>query len=106
RYVQVVESDVVIVADASALSPSGEAQSRLFRYVRERSVMSDVQEMARRRGGFLLRGATGRTHLLSVDQKDVGPAIAVIVEDGDAGAGRFDDVVFGFRGPTYVGHGN
>ncbi len=41
----------------------------------------------------------------SVDEEDVGQAVAVVVEDGDAGAGGFDDVVLGVGASVDVANG-
>ena len=47
------------------------------------------------RGGWWAGFAPGVglvVHFLPVDEEDVGPAVAVVVDDGDSAAGSFDDV--------------
>ncbi len=56
-----------------------------------------VEEMV---GGCGLVGCGScARHVGAVDEEDVGPAVTVVVEDGDAGAGGFDDVTLGFALP-------
>ena len=41
----------------------------------------------------------------AIDQKNVGPAIIVVIEDGDAGAGGLDDVFLGVDAAEDFLHG-
>src|SRR5580700_12077264 len=41
----------------------------------------------------------------AVDDEDVGPAVVVVVEDGDAGSGGFNDVFFGVHAAENHGIG-
>jgi hypothetical protein len=50
---------------------------------------------------FELRG-----EFLPVDEEDVGPAVVVVVEDGDAGAGGFYDVALAGGGAVDVDDGD
>src|SRR5581483_3794067 len=38
----------------------------------------------------------------AVDQEDVGPAVIVVIEDGDAGAGSLDNVLLGLESAKNV----
>ena len=102
--VEVVESVVVIVADADALAPAGGDEAGLGGDVGEGAVVVVVEEVA---GGLVLfvpgvcawEGG-------AVDEEDVRPAVAVVVEDGDAGAGGLDDVTFGLDAAVNVANGD
>src|SRR5260370_10402080 len=87
--VKIFEAIVVVIADAHALSPAGVSQAGFFGDIGERAVMVVAVEVVRRctdlRQGFQ-RGA--------VYEENVGPAIIVVIENGDAGSRRFDDVFF------------
>ncbi len=87
--VEVVEAVVVVVADAGSLAPGGQGEAGFGGDVGEGSVVVVVEEVAG--GGVFLRGRGGG-EFGAVDEEDVGPAVAVVVEDGDAGAGGLDDV--------------
>src|ERR1700751_308132 len=54
-------------------------------------------------GGVLVGGASLEGG--AVYEENVGPAVVVIVEDGDAGASGFDDELFGVASPENVRHG-
>src|SRR5260370_1267523 len=87
--VKIFEAIVVVIADAHALSPAGVSQAGFFGNIGERAVMVVAVEVARRctalRQGFQRR---------AVYDENVGPAIIVVIENGDAGSRRFDDVFF------------
>ena len=87
--VEVVEAVVVVVACADSLSPAARSQPGLLSHVGKAAIVIVVEQMI---GGSGL----ARRHLKggAVDDEDVGPAIIVIIKDGDAGAGGFDDVLF------------
>ena len=102
--VEVVEAVVVIVADAGALAPTGREEAGLGGDVGEGAVVVVVEEMV---GGFCCcRGRSRSSEFASVDEEDVGPAVAVVVEDGDAGAGGFDDVALGVDAAVDVADGD
>ena len=42
----------------------------------------------------------------SIDEEDIGPAIAVVVENGDAGASALDDVTLGLNTSVDVANGD
>ena len=98
--VDVVVAVVVIIADAGSLPPTGGDEAGLGGDVGEGAVVVVVEEMAG--GGGTLAGSGKRG---SVDEEDVRPAIAVIVDDGDAAAGGFDDVALGLSTAVHVAHG-
>ena len=100
--VEIFAAVVVVVADADALAPAGVQQAGFLGDVGERAVVIVVVEMVRWRASFCARD--GVIELRAVDDENVGPAVVVVVEDGDAGAGGFDDVFFGGDAAKGVGH--
>jgi hypothetical protein len=98
--VQLLETVIVVVTDADALAPAGMGQAGFFSDIGKRAVVVVVVEMI---GRSLLYG--GVFEFRAVDDEDVGPAVVVVVEDRDAGAGGFDDVFFGGDTAEGVGHG-
>src|SRR5712675_927470 len=42
----------------------------------------------------------------AVDEEDVGPAVAIVIEDGDSGAGGLDDVALGIDTSVDVADGD
>ena len=92
--VKIFPSVVVVVANANALSPAGRGQAGFGGHVGEGSVMIVAVQM--------IAGALpGRKpfELRAIHQKDVGPAVVVVVENRDAGSGGFDDVFLGVEPP-------
>ena len=87
--VKIFPAVVVVVADAYALAPPGVSQAGFCRDVGESAVMVVAIKVAR--WGFPWREGIKRR---AVHHKNVGPAVVVIVKDGDAGAGGFDNVLF------------
>jgi hypothetical protein len=90
--VEVVEAIVIVVAHADSLAPTGGGKARVGRDVGEGAVVVIVEEMA---GGLsvYLRGCHGG----AVNKEDVGPAVAVVIEDSYAGACCLDDVALGIN---------
>src|SRR5579872_1220112 len=88
--VEIFPSVVVVVADANALSPAGRGEARFRRHVGESAVMVIVIETIARTlpGGKSLEPC-------AIHQKNVGPAVVVVVEDRDAGSCGLDDVFLG-----------
>src|SRR5580704_15290356 len=87
--VEVFPSVIVVIAHADALAPSCRRETCLGSYIGESSVVVVVVEMVGR--GF----SVGKSfESCSVDEEDVGPSVVVVVEDGNASAGSFDDVFF------------
>src|SRR5262249_27086005 len=84
---------VVVVADGSAHGEAGGGYPGLVCYVSESAVMVVVEESAS--GFFAFEGHvdSGR-----VGEIDVGPAVAVVIDDDDAAAHGFDDVLLFRRG--------
>ena len=87
---QVVVTVVVVVAGRNALSPSAGAKARLARHINERAVPLVAIEMARR-----CVVDPGSRPAGAVEQEDVRPIVVVVVDDGEAAPGCFQDVVFG-----------
>src|SRR4029077_18883866 len=85
--VEVFEAVVVIVPHANTLAPAGVSQARLFSHIGERAVVIVAVEMA---GGSFAGGEAFQFR--TVHEKNVGPAVIVIIEDGDAGPGRLNDI--------------
>ena len=77
---------IVVIADGDAVGPAGIADAGFAGNVGEGAVVVVVEEGA---AGLdsLLRHVDG----LGVGEVDVGPAVAVIVDEGDAAAHGFDD---------------
>ena len=89
--VEIFPTIVVVVANANTLAPAGRFQPSRFRYIGKCTVVVVVIEVVRRRA--LTSRAFQRG---SVDQKNIRPPVIVIVKNGDARSGGFDDVFFGF----------
>jgi len=88
--VKIFPAVVVVIADADALAPSGVEQAALPSDIGKCTIMIVVVEMAG--GGF----GSGKTFEGgAVDDEDVRPAVIVVIEDGDAGPGGFNDVFLG-----------
>ena len=87
RDVEILPAIIVIVASANALSPTRRAQAGFHRDVGESAIMIVAIEVIRRpltrRKSFQRR---------AVDDENVRPAIVVVVEDGNPGSGRLNDV--------------
>ena len=88
---EIVEAVVVVVADAAGLAPAG--------FVLEAGAVGDVgegavaivfEEMA---AGLLAGGEAFETP--AVDEEEVQPAVVVVVVEGDAAAGGFEEVLVG-----------
>ena len=98
--VEIFPSVVVVVADADALAPAVRGQPGLGGHVGKSSVVIVAIQMIggrRSRRKSFERGA--------VHQENVGPAIVVVVENRDAGAGGLDDVFLGVLAAEDLGHG-
>ena len=88
--VQIFPAIVVVVADAHALAPSGGGQPGFRGHIGERPVVIVVIQVIG--GSVLLRESFERR---AVHDENVGPAVVVVIKDGDAGAGGFNDVFLG-----------
>src|SRR6185503_12981313 len=85
---QIVVAVVLVVADAGALAPPARGQTRARGHVLERAAALVPVEM--------IDGRTcGRESFerRSVDEEQVEPAVVVVVDRGDAGAGRLEEVL-------------
>src|SRR4051794_32217271 len=89
RDVEIFVTVVVVVADAGSLTPGVEADAGFCGDVCKGAVVVVVEEVA---GGFVFDGF----ECCAVDEEDVLPAVAVVIEDSHTGAGGFDDVALGF----------
>src|ERR1700676_4620301 len=87
--VQVVESVVVVVANASSLTPTRMTQAGLFGDIGEGAVVIIVVQVAGRRVRSVKRIERG-----SIDDENVRPAVIFVVKYRHAGASGFDDVFF------------
>src|SRR5277367_4338233 len=90
RDVEIFPTIVVVVADADALAPAGRSQAGLFGDVGERAVVIVVVETV---GRTLASGKSFQPR--AIYEKNVGPAVVVIIEDGHAAARGLDDVFLG-----------
>ena len=98
--IEIFPTVVVVIADANALAPAGVGKSGLLRDIGESAVVIVVIEMAR--GRF---SRSGRVKAGAVDDENVGPAVVVVVEDGDTRSGGFDDVFLGVHAAEDYGIG-
>ena len=91
-YVEIGQAIVIVVANAGPLAPAGAGEPGLRGDVGEGAVLIVVEEVARRRrSGFFGFGM----EVSSIDEEDVGVAVAVVIKDGDAGTGSLEDVALG-----------
>jgi hypothetical protein len=81
---------VVVVTGADALSPAFAGDTCLLRDVGKRAVAAVSIQVARR-----CSVGRGRRQARPVDEKDVRPSVAVVVDDRDAAAGRLENVLLG-----------
>ena len=88
--VKIFPAVVVVIADANALAPSGAEQAALPNDIGKGAIMIVVVEMAGRGfdGGKAFEGG-------AVNDEDVRPAVIVVIKDGDARSGGFNDVLLG-----------
>src|ERR1700722_560466 len=88
--IEIFPSIVVVVADANPLPPSGRGEAGLRGHVGERAVMIVAIQVVRRSlsGGKSLEPR-------SIHQKNIGPAVIVVIENRDPGPGGFNDVFLG-----------
>ena len=84
---QVGPAIVVVVTDHRTRGPAGITNARLLSDIREPSIMTVVIERAAR-----LLPAQRHLNALCVRKMNIGPAVAVLVEQRNAAAHRFDDV--------------
>jgi hypothetical protein len=89
-YVQILEAVVIVIADADALAPAAVREAGFLGDIGKRAVVIVAVEMI---GGSVLYVYGRAFELCTVDDEDVGPTVVVVIEDGDAGAGGFDDVL-------------
>jgi len=84
---QIVVAVVVVVADADALPPPGVRDARFECHVGERAV-AIIPEQAR--DGLLSGGKSFEAR--AVDEKNIEPAVVVVVIERDSAAGSFEQV--------------
>ncbi len=109
--VEVFPSVVVIIADCGAESPAATVQASFAGNIGEGSVVVVAVELA---GMAFPRAQIFERR--SVHQKNIHPAVIVVIKDGDAPAHSFHDVSFfqasarevkiDARGPCDIGKGN
>ena len=100
RDVEVFPTVVVIVADANALSPARCGESGLNGHVGECAVMVVSIET-------IARTLPGRKSFEpgAIYEKNVRPAVVVVIEDGDASACGLDDVFLGIKAAENIRRG-
>src|SRR5580704_2414120 len=89
RDVEIFIAVIVVIADANALAPSGVSQACFLSDVSESSVMIIMIEMA-----CVSFSGRRRVKAGAIDDENVGPAVVVVVENGDPGSRGFNDVFF------------
>src|ERR1700760_318161 len=87
--VEIVVAVVVVIADAYTLAPAGYVQSSSFGDVGECAVVVVVIKVA---GVGRAVARIGVKHA-AINEEDVGPAVVIVVEDGDTAAGGLEDVL-------------
>src|SRR4029077_1490731 len=84
---EIVEAVVVVIADADGLPPAGMNEARLSGAGGERTVaIIFVQAI----GGLLAGGKAFQTR--AIHQKNIEPAIVVVIVEGDAAAGGLQQI--------------
>src|SRR5215813_1413159 len=90
---QIVKAVIIEIAHTSALTPTIPRQIGLFGNVGESPVLVVAVKMADRLLAILKTFERG-----PVDEKNIQPAVVIVVNQGDAAAGGLDDVfLLGFR---------
>ena len=84
---QVIVAVVVVVADADALSPAGVSDAGFGGDIGESAVAIVLEQM---RGGLLAGGEAFQAR--AVHQKNIEPAVVVVIVEGDAAAGGFEQI--------------
>jgi len=84
---EIVETVVVVVADADGLSPAGMGEAGFGGDIGEGAVAIIFEEM---RGGLLAGGETFEAG--SIDEKNVEPAVVVVIVEGDAAACGLEEI--------------
>src|SRR5437667_11858550 len=84
---QIFEAVVIVVSNANTCCPTCIAKAGSFGNIRERSItIIFIQAIGRfRRGAFDFRAAK---------QKNIDPAVIVVIDESATTAGRFEDVIF------------
>ena len=95
---EVFEAVVIVVSDAGSLAPAFGGKSCFCSDISESSVVVVVVKVA-------CGGDGGGLHGGAVDEKDVLPAVVVVVEDGYAGACGLEDVALGVDASVDVSGG-
>ena len=94
---EVFKPVVIVISDANALTPTVADQAGFIRHVGEGPVAVIVEEMVR----GLLTGGKAREPR-SVDQKNIQPAVVIVIEEGDAAARSLEDVSLALLSPEIV----
>src|SRR5206468_2606287 len=79
---QIFPAVIVVVPDADALAPSGGSQPRFHGDIGKSTVVIVAKKVI---GGFLALRKSFQSS--AVDDENIGPAVVVVIEDGDTGAG-------------------
>ena len=95
--VEVFPAVVVVVAGANTLSPARRVDTCFDSNVGEAAVMIVAVEMV---GGALARGKSLQRG--AIDEKNIRPAIVVVIQDCNTGASGFDDVLLGVLPAEHV----
>ena len=86
--VKIVKAVIVIVPYTDALSPAAGAKPSFISCVGKGAVVIIAIEMIGRFGNLCLIPELGSVH-----KEEVGPAVIVVIDDGDSGTGGLDDVL-------------
>ncbi len=97
--VEIFPSVVIVVSDTNSLAPSRRDESRLLSHIGESSIMIVMIQMVR---GSLIGGEA--LQRCAIHDEDVGPSVVVIIENGDAGSGRLDDIFLGVHSAENICH--
>ena len=91
RDEEIIEAIVIKVSDTHTLAPSASRQAGLFGDVRKGSIPIVVKQLVAWR-----RAWSKSLYPRAVHKEQVQPAISVVVEERDPGAGRLQDVLLPF----------
>ena len=84
---QIIKAVVIVISDTHALAPAVVNESDLRRHVGKRAVTIILEEM---RGGLLARRKS--LEAPAVHEKDIEPAVVVVIVKGDSTAGSFKQI--------------
>src|SRR5206468_9325568 len=98
--VQIVPAVILVIADADALAPPGRLQASVHCDVNKRAVVIITIEVIGGRSCTRYAFERGDVH-----DENIWPAVIVVIENCNPGAGRLDNVLLGIYAAEDGGHG-